>query len=205
MKLVKEIWLFSLLMVIYLVYLTFLSKFNIYAFIFSYLRWKIEVSLKTVLFPLKTLSLEFFSSFDKVQYCFIWLSGLLFFWLLKVVLYCVFMVQMQAFTWPLLLWSTSPIKCREVDSVTSKGNFSPRVFNFFLQVLKNKTRKKSWANVTDHTFLLKAAAGLLRSRKELEKSAGWSEEPTEEGWDWECPHMVTVTELQLSSRDTAGH
>lgn len=49
------------------------------------------------------------------------------------------------------------------------------------------------------------ATDTLRSRKELEMSTDWSQEPTEEGWDWECPCMVTMTELGLSSSNIAGH
>lgn len=89
-----------------------------------------------------------------------------------------------------------------MDSVTSKGNFGPIIFNFFAPVLKNKNR----ANVTDHTFLLKVATDTVRSRKELEMSA--EEElrlRSQERRDG--TGNVTVTELGLSSSNTApaGH
>lgn len=80
-----------------------------------------------------------------------------------------------------------------------------RFLIFFPSSSEKQNQNKPWANVADHTFLLKVAADTLRSRKELEMSTDWLEEPREKGWDCECPHRVTMTELRLSSSYAAGH
>lgn len=62
-----------------------------------------------------------------------------------------------------------------------------RFLIFFPSSSEKQNQNKPWANVADHTFLLKVAADTLRSRKELEMSTDWLEEPREKGWDCECP------------------